>query len=37
MALILCGLAPSCLEDIFGVAREVLKGVDPPEILQVTR
>jgi hypothetical protein len=37
MALILCGLAPSWLEDIFGVAREVLKGVDPPEILQVTR
>jgi hypothetical protein len=34
---ILCGLAPPCLEDIFGVAREVLEGVDPPEFLQATR
>jgi hypothetical protein len=32
-----CGLAPPCLEDIFGVAWEVLEGVDPPEILQATR
>jgi hypothetical protein len=34
---ILCGLAPPCLEDIFGVAWEVLEGVDHPEILQLTR
>jgi hypothetical protein len=34
---ILCRLARPCLEDIFGVAWEVLEGVDPPEILQVTR
>jgi hypothetical protein len=34
---ILCGLASPCLEEISGVAREVLEGVDPPEILQVTR
>jgi hypothetical protein len=27
---ILCGLAPPYLEDIFGVAWEVLEGVDPP-------
>jgi hypothetical protein len=33
---ILCGLAPLCLE-ISGVAREVLEGVDSPEILQATR
>jgi hypothetical protein len=34
---ILCGLAQPCLEDISGVAREVLERVDPPEILQATR
>jgi hypothetical protein len=34
---ILCGLAPTCLKDIFGVAWEVLEGVDSPEILQATR
>jgi hypothetical protein len=37
VASILCGLAPPCLEDIFGVAREVLEGEDPQEILQATR
>jgi hypothetical protein len=37
VVLILCGLAPPYLEDIFGVAWEVLEGVDPPEILQATR
>jgi hypothetical protein len=37
VASILCGLAPPCLEDIYGVAWEVLEGVDPPEILQATR
>jgi hypothetical protein len=34
---ILCGLAPPCLGDIFGVAWEVQEGVDSPEILQATR
>jgi hypothetical protein len=29
-------LALPYLEDISGVAREVLEGVDPPEILQAT-
>jgi hypothetical protein len=34
---ILCGCVPPCLEDILGVAWEVLEEVEPPQILQATR
>jgi hypothetical protein len=34
---ILCGGVSPCLVEIYGVAREVLEGVESPQILQATR